>query len=49
MLRDGMLSPYSKLLPQNIHADAPVVATDGSRHGSISNRKRCPLDLSRMT
>ncbi|KAI0252781.1 hypothetical protein BJV78DRAFT_268849 [Lactifluus subvellereus] len=37
MLREGMLSPHSKLLPQNIHADAPVVATDGSRHGSVSN------------
>ncbi|KAH9974363.1 hypothetical protein BGW80DRAFT_177719 [Lactifluus volemus] len=41
MLRDGMLSPYSKLLPQNIRVDSPVVATHNIRPGSISNRKRC--------
>lgn len=41
MLRDGLLSPHSKLLPQNIRSDLPVVATDGSRHGSVvSNCKR---------
>ena len=36
MLRDGLLSPHSKILPQNIRSDTPVVATDGNRH-----RKRC--------
>jgi hypothetical protein len=36
MLRDGLLSPHSKLLPQNIRSDTPVVATDGNR-----NCKRC--------
>ncbi|KAH9990225.1 hypothetical protein BJV74DRAFT_444856 [Russula compacta] len=35
MLRDGLLSPHSKLLPQNIRSDSPVVATDGNRHGSV--------------
>jgi large subunit ribosomal protein LP1 len=32
MLRDGLLSPHSKILPQNIRSDPPVVATDGNRH-----------------
>jgi hypothetical protein len=42
MLRDGLLSPHSKLLPQNIVSDLPMVATDGNRHGSVvSNCKRC--------
>jgi hypothetical protein len=31
MLRDGMLSPHSKLLPQNVRADSVTVATDGNR------------------
>lgn len=31
MLRDGMLSPHSKLLPQNVRADSVIVATDGNR------------------
>jgi len=31
-LRDGLLSPHSKILPQNIRSDTPVVATDGNRH-----------------
>jgi large subunit ribosomal protein LP1 len=40
MLRDGLLSPHSKLLPQNIVSDSPMVATDGNRHGSVvSNSK----------
>ena len=33
MLRDGLLSPHSKLLPQNIRSETPVVATDGNRNG----------------
>jgi hypothetical protein len=35
MLRDGLLSPHSKLLPQNIRSDSPMVATDSSRPGSV--------------
>lgn len=31
MLRDGLLSPHSKLLPQNIGSDPPLVAMDGNR------------------
>jgi large subunit ribosomal protein LP1 len=31
MLRDGLLSPHSKLLPQNIVSDPPLVAMDASR------------------
>ncbi|KAH9000601.1 hypothetical protein EDB86DRAFT_2904888 [Lactarius hatsudake] len=34
MLRDGMLSPHSKLLPQNTRADSLLVSTDGNRPGS---------------
>lgn len=34
MLRDGMLSPHSKLLPQNVRADSVIVATDSNRPGS---------------
>ncbi|KAI9438302.1 hypothetical protein H4582DRAFT_2076893 [Lactarius indigo] len=34
MLRDGMLSPHSKLLPQNTRADSLMVSTDGNRPGS---------------
>ncbi len=41
MLRDGMLSPHSKLLPQNVRVDSLMVATDGNRPGStVSPRKR---------
>jgi hypothetical protein len=43
MLRDGLLSPHSKLLPQNIASDPPLVAMDGNRHGSVVSGKRmCP-------
>ncbi|KAH9064549.1 hypothetical protein EDB87DRAFT_1680452 [Lactarius vividus] len=34
MLRDGMLSPHSKLLPQNTRADSLLASTDGNRPGS---------------
>jgi len=42
MLRDGLLSPHSKLLPQNIGSDppsSPLVAMDGNRHGSVVSVK----------
>ncbi|KAI0267329.1 hypothetical protein BC834DRAFT_968846 [Gloeopeniophorella convolvens] len=35
MLRDGMLSPHSKLLPQNTRAESPMILADGNRPGSI--------------
>ncbi|KAF8273570.1 hypothetical protein EI94DRAFT_1156458 [Lactarius quietus] len=34
MLRDGMLSPHSKLLPQNVRAESVIVTADGNRPGS---------------
>ncbi|KAH9169526.1 hypothetical protein EDB89DRAFT_1984553 [Lactarius sanguifluus] len=34
MLRDGMLSPHSKLLPQNTRGDSLLVSTDSNRPGS---------------
>jgi hypothetical protein len=41
MLRDGMLSPHSKLLPQNVRADSVIVATDGNRpESTVSAGKR---------
>jgi hypothetical protein len=48
MLRDGLLSPHSKLLPQNIRSDASMVATDSNRHGSVmSSSKRWVSTCSR--
>lgn len=38
MLRDGLLSPHSKLLPQNIRSETPVVTTDGNRNGNGCKR-----------
>ncbi|KAI0060518.1 hypothetical protein BV25DRAFT_938426 [Artomyces pyxidatus] len=37
MLRDGLLSPHSKILPQNLRSDSPMVlgGIDGDRPGSI--------------
>ncbi|KAH9968033.1 hypothetical protein BC827DRAFT_466082 [Russula dissimulans] len=35
MLRDGLLSPHSKLLPHNVGCDSPVVTTHPNRHGSV--------------
>ncbi|TFY63927.1 hypothetical protein EVG20_g6126 [Dentipellis fragilis] len=36
MLRDGMLSPHSKILPQNSRTPSPLLSTaDGGRPGSI--------------
>ena len=49
MLRDGLLSPHSKLLPQNIISDAPLVAMDGNRHGSVVSSKRMCLSLFILT
>jgi hypothetical protein len=49
MLRDGLLSPHSKLLPQNITSDAPLVAMDGNRHGSVVSGKRMCLSLFKST
>jgi hypothetical protein len=50
MLRDGLLSPHSKLLPQNIASDPPLVAMDGNRHGSVvSNCKRMCLSTFMFT
>src|SRR6266404_948957 len=41
MLRDGMLSPHSKLLPQNVRPDSLMVAIDSNRPGStVSVGKR---------
>ncbi len=45
MLRDGLLSPHSKLLPQNITSDPPLVAMDGNRHGSVVSSKRMCLSM----
>ena len=41
MLRDGMLSPHSKLLPHNVRADSVIGTTEGNRPGStVSAGKR---------
>lgn len=49
MLRDGLLSPHSKLLPQNIASDPPLVAMDGNRHGSVVSCKRICLSMLILT
>lgn len=49
MLRDGLLSPHSKLLPQNIVSDPPLVAMDGNRQGSVVSGKRMCLSLFMLT
>jgi hypothetical protein len=49
MLRDGLLSPHSKLLPQNIGSDppSPLVAMDGNR--SVVSGKRMCLSMFMLT
>jgi hypothetical protein len=47
MLRDGLLSPHSKLLPQNIGSDPPLVAMDANR--SVVSGKRMCLSMFMLT